>query len=227
MAETTNLRAEDLLPVRSRVSWGAIIAGGFVALAAAVLLLALGTALGFTASGSIRGDHIATAAAIWGVFTALVALFLGGLVTTLFTAGEDKAEAVLYGVVLWGVIFAVVMMGQFALLRNMFGAALGTANVAANVDWDRLAREANLNQDQVNRIRAAIPSAADMQRAADETDFRNNAVRVSWWSLAAIVVSMLAAIAGALAGCGPTPLLRVAVFRRTTVTSRGAPLPNP
>jgi hypothetical protein len=106
----------------------------------------------------------------------------------------------------------------------MFGAALGTANVAAQVDWDQLARDAHLNQDQINRIRAAIPSTADLQRAADEADFRNNAVRVSWWSLAAIVVSMPASVGGALAGCGPTPMLRLVALRRTTVTSTGVPL---
>jgi ABC-type transport system involved in multi-copper enzyme maturation permease subunit len=230
MADASTIRTEDVLAVRSRVSWGAIISGVFVALAVAVLMLSLGAALGFSASGNVRGDYVATGVAIWGVLTALVSLFLGGWVVSQFTAGENKLEAFLYGVILWGVIFTVSMVAQFSILRTMFGAVISTADVAATaersgaVDWNKLAKDANLSQEQLDRIRGSVPTSQDVQQAVDDPEFRKGAIKVSWWSLAAIVVSMLAAVGGSLTGSGPTPVfLRAFTLRRTTVATTNPP----
>jgi hypothetical protein len=54
MATNETIRAEDVLPVRSRISWGAIFAGAMVALSLYFLLTMLGAALGLSV-----GDRIA------------------------------------------------------------------------------------------------------------------------------------------------------------------------
>ena len=63
VSETPAIRAEDLLSVRSRISWGPIFAGAALALALFFLLALLGGALGLSISGQVRGDNIATGAA--------------------------------------------------------------------------------------------------------------------------------------------------------------------
>jgi hypothetical protein len=231
MTETTPLRSEDVLPVRSRISWGAVFAGLFTALAVSAFLSVLGTALGLTWSEhTSRTDYVSSGAAIWAAITGLVALFTGGLVTSLFTAGESKAEAVLYGIVLWGLMFASVAAITFAGTRLAVGAFLGTANVASNVsnaDWERVARDAGVTPEQINQMRARMPALGDVRANVEENVNRQNAARAAWWSLLGTVLSMLAAICGTLAGSGPEPVLRGIFIRRTaaTVQAPGTTLP--
>jgi ABC-type transport system involved in multi-copper enzyme maturation permease subunit len=226
MVDPTPIHAEDVLPVRSRISWGAIFAGVFTALSVTVLLTMLGTALGLSWSEhTSRGDYVASGAAIWAAITGLVALFLGGFVTTLFTAGENRAEAVLYGVVLWGLMFACVAGISFAGARFAVGGVLGTANVATNVaggNWEQAARDAGITQDQINQMRSRMPALGN----GDVNANREAATRAAWWSLLGTVLSMIAAVCGTLAGCGPTPYLRGLIVRRTVVTTTpGGTLP--
>lgn len=221
MADPTSIHAEDVLPVRSRISWGALFAGLFTALSVSVLLSVLGTALGLTWSEHTnRGDYIASGAAVWAAITGLVALFAGGFVTSLFTAGENKAEAVIYGVVLWGLMFAIMAGISFTGARFAVGSFLGAANVAANAtnpDWERVARDAGVTQEQLNQMRAKMPTPATI----DENASREQATRAAWWTLLGTVLSMVAAVCGTLAGAGPTPYLRTLLVRRTTVTTGG------
>jgi hypothetical protein len=222
MADTTPVRTEDVLPVRSRISWGAVFAGLFTALSVAVLLSVLGTALGLTWSAhTSRTDYVSSGAAIWSALTGLVALFVGGFVTSMFTAGENRAEAVLYGVILWGLMFACVAAITFAGTRLAVGTFLGTANVATNVsnaDWERVARDAGVTQEQINQMRARMPSLGDVRANVEDNANRQNAARVAWWSLLGTVLSMVAAVCGTLAGSGPQPILRGLFVRRTAVT---------
>ena len=87
--------------VRSRISWGAILAGAAVALAIYALLMALGVAVGMSVSDDVDRTTLGTSAGVWGFISLLVALFAGGWVTTQVTTGESRTEAILYGVVLW------------------------------------------------------------------------------------------------------------------------------
>jgi hypothetical protein len=223
--DPTPLHAEDVLPVRTRISWGAIFAGLFTALAVTVLLTMLGTALGLTWSEhTSRGDYVASGAAIWAAITGLIALFLGGFVTSLFTAGENRAEAVIYGIVLWGLMFTCVAAISFAGARFAVGGVLGTANVvtsAAGGNWEQAARDAGVSQDQINQMRSKLPAIGNLDVNAN----REAATRVAWWSLLGTVLSMIAAVCGTLAGCGPTPYLRGLIVRRAVVTTPpGGPL---
>jgi hypothetical protein len=219
MVDPTPLRPEDVLPVRSRISWGAIFAGVFTALSLLVLLTLLGTALGLTWSEHpTGGQYLASGAAIWAAITGLLSLFVGGFVTSQFTVGENKAEAVLYGVILWGLMFACVAGISFAGARFAVGGVLGTANVVTNAaggNWEQAARDAGITQDQINQMRARMPAVVPVDANAS----RDAATRAAWWSLLGAVLSMIAAICGTLAGSGPTPYLRGLLVRRTVVTT--------
>jgi hypothetical protein len=132
MAETTRLSATDVMPVRSRVSWGAIAAGAMVALAIYFVLTLLGIAVGLEVA--VRRDvSLGAVAALYSIFALLVSMFFGGWAVSRLAVGESKLEAVLYGIILWGVLF----VGMFWLIgmgvRVGFGAMMGMASGAVTV----------------------------------------------------------------------------------------------
>src|SRR5262249_5465504 len=111
MAEpSTKIQAEDLMPVRSRVSWGAILAGAMVALSVFYLLSLLGAAIGISMTGTNLQQRLGGGAVVWATVTVLIALFLGGWVASQLAVGENKLEAAIYGVILWGTVFTVLLV---------------------------------------------------------------------------------------------------------------------
>jgi len=133
MAETVRPSTIDMMPVRSRVSWGAIAAGAMVSVAVYFLLTLLGIAVGLEVSASRNDVDLGTGAALWSILTLLLAMFLGGWATSRLAVGETKLEAVLYGVILWGVLF-IGMFWLFGIgVRIGFGAMMGVASGATSV----------------------------------------------------------------------------------------------
>lgn len=130
----------------SAVSWPAIIAGGFVAAAMTLLLLALGAGIGFSVVSPWSGTPDITttkAATVGGIFMALTAVMasaLGGYVTgrlrvrwaSSISADEVYFRDTAHGVLAWA--FATVMGA--ALLASAAtvvggGAAAGAGGAAA------------------------------------------------------------------------------------------------
>jgi len=214
MTDTRDTRAEDLLPVHSRVSWSALLAGMAVTLAVFMLLTAAGTAVGLSLSDRADRDSLVTGLGIWGMITALLAFFSGGCVTSRCTAGESKTEAMVYGTILWGATMAVLLWTAGGAVRTGLGAALGSANVVASADgprgnWEDTARQIGLTREQINRLRVEAESGADA---------RAMSARAAWWSLAALVASLLASVGGACASAGPAPAFGGFLFRRRTTS---------
>jgi hypothetical protein len=239
MADTTEVRAEDLFPVRSRVGWGAIFAGAVVALALYLLLSLLGAAIGLSVSDQMRSDQLGSGAAIWAILSTLIALFVGGFVTTQCTAGENKSEAILYGIILWGVLIAMLLWLMATGVRMGFNAMMGvTTTAAANrdaisamsqADWDRVGRQAGLTDEQIRQLRAAAADpAAEVRRAAEDPRIPGIATSTAWWAFGGTLLSILAAVFGAIVGAGPSPLLRGIAVRatRTTVSGTGTAFPT-
>lgn len=126
----------DVLSVRSRVSWGALIAGAMVALTIYCILNVLGLALGLELA--VREPHrdVGAAAAIYSILVILLAMFFGGWATSRLAVGESKLEAVLYGLILWGLLFAGMIWLVSAGLRTGFGAMVGLTSGAYTVARD-------------------------------------------------------------------------------------------
>jgi len=236
MADTpTNvatINAEDVLPVRSRVSWGAIFAGAMVALALYFLLTLLAAAIGLSVADRVRAETIGVGAAVCGVFSAMVSLFVGGYVTSQCSVGENKFEAALYGVILWGVLFGMLMWLMAVGVRAGFTAMVSVAYAARDASdligaagWEEMAKRAKVPQERIDEWRkeadeaaskagSTVEDPAKRKQALDEAS--QAATRVTWWAFFGTLLSMLASVAGALAGTGPrfrivaTPYLRPA-----------------
>jgi hypothetical protein len=224
---------EDHLPVRSRISWGAIFAGLFVAMAAYLVLGLLGAAIGLAFEERSSGDRMAVGATMWAVLTTVIALFLGGWTASQFTVGETRTEAAFYGLIVWGVLFTVLLHLSLSGVRMGFGAVMSSANLFANgrggagtsaAELEDAARRAGLDQAQIDRLRNSVPaSAEDLRNAADSPASHRAATQATWWTLAGVVLSIFAAICGALAGAGHSPIMRPLLFRRTFTSVQARP----
>jgi len=202
------------MPVRSRVSWGAVFAGAAVALAVYFLLSVLGVALGLSVSHQVSDQTWGVGAAIWAVLAMLLSFFLGGYVTTQLAVGENRGEACIHGVILWAVLFASLLWLATAGVRMGFNAMMvASANPSASATMESQLRLQGLTPEQVQRR---------MQEMANDPQTLRNATATAWWTFGGILVSMLAAIGGALSGSGPT-LAFHNFMRRTTYVSRTMP----
>ncbi len=243
MTESITTRTEQLPPVGTRISWGAILAGAMVALALYFLLTLLGAAIGFSVSGQVRPENIAGGAAIWAIAAMLLALFAGGYVTSQCTVGESKGESVMYGVVVWGVLFAILLWLTATGVRSGFHAMVGLTTAADAVardtqsgDWEAAAQRAGVPRETVADWKRQHATDAASSAAADpqNTERLRAATRVTWWALLGTLLSMFAAVGGALLGAGsPVRLLwanaprEPAGFRASSAPSVGRRIEAP
>lgn len=138
--ETLDERTNLVPPQGPRVRWGGVMSGFFVAIGILMIMGALGLAIGVTALGDPRaatGDTasgLGIGAGIWAFITMLVALFLGGMVSTKVTDRPDRPGAVIHGLLVW-VLFLLFTVWMIASgislgLSGLFGALSGLARGA-------------------------------------------------------------------------------------------------
>lgn len=200
------------LSVSTRVSWGAILAGAAVGLATYTMLAMLGLAVGLSVSDDASVDSIGVGAAIWAFIAILLAMFFAGWVTTQCTMGENQKEAMLYGVVVWAVTSSLLLWMASA------GVSLGYHAV--------------FNRSSVNdQVDAANATAVDRSTQANEHNRSNTQVdrrtrermeATAWWTLGGMVLSIAAAIGGAL--LGPYEIVSRREYRRVDQSAGSVPL---
>src|SRR5688572_3816839 len=147
MADNREVQFEDVVGLKSRISWGAVLAGSVVAFAIYLVLTLLFTGVGLSLSeAGVRAGVIGTGAVIAGVVSIVLALFCGGCVTTQLTAGETRQEAVIHGVLTWATVTGLSLFMVGMGVKAGYNAALGAA-YASNVaderfrpNWEQAAR---------------------------------------------------------------------------------------
>ena len=127
------------------IRWGAIFAGGAVAIAIWVLLQTLGmgiclATIDVTHNGWLRSVGIGTT--VWSVISPIIAMFVGGLIAARFATTRVRRVGSMHGVVMWA-LASVVGLGATVWIVTMLvvgtakvgGAALETgANAVSNID---------------------------------------------------------------------------------------------
>jgi hypothetical protein len=230
------IRAEDILPVRSRVSWPAIFAGAAVALAIYLVTMLLGASIGLSVREEASGETMGWFTVVWLVFWSLVALFTGGWIATQVTAGENQVEAIVHGLLTWCVTLALMLLMAGMGVRAGFGAMLGMANLTADtaratgLDAETFARRAGVDVDKLDKFLAEeankdkdakIPGdknedgKLDKQEREDlKKEALDTARNAAWYTVVGTMLSMAAAVVGALVGSGPTLRLMPATMMR-------------
>jgi hypothetical protein len=153
IAQAAPLRADGM-----RVSWGGVFGGVLVALGFLLLMTALGVAVGISAAQPSQADTgaLGAGAGIWAGVSLLVALFIGGWVSTRIGAIFDGTTGFFEGALVW--VVSVMLSGIGVL-------AAGAVQ--------------------------ALSSAFQFGQATPD---------VSWVTFGALVLSLLAAVLGAMAG---------------------------
>lgn len=131
-----------------RVSWAGIWAGVLAVMGCLLLLTALGVAIGVS-TADFRNPNAAalgTGAAIWAALSLLVAMFVGGMLSTRLAMITDRSTGLYEGALVWvlGTVLVLYLAGSgIGMLAtgafNLVGGAGRTAAaVAGNVDFSQM-----------------------------------------------------------------------------------------
>src|SRR5262245_9331540 len=200
----------DLVGVKSRVSWSAILAGAVMALACYLVLTLLLAAVGVSLTDAgVRANAVGTTVLICAILAIVVSMFLGGWVSAQMTVGENEREAGLYGILTWAAVTAASLFLVSVGVRAGYLAAIGGSVVVQNNErippWEEVARQAGVPEAQ----RAAAKEKIDPARAreiandpANQEKARQAAMAGAWIALVGTMLSMAAAVGGAMVGRG-------------------------
>jgi hypothetical protein len=221
---TTPVGIEDVAGVKSRVSWAAILGGAVIAIACYLVLTVLFAAIGLSLTeAGVRANAVGIGAVIAALVAVALSLFVGGWVSTQLSVGETTREAVIYGALVWAVVtaFTLGMVGMG--MRAGYLALVSGAMVAQQTPevqqkgWEQLAREAGVSDQKIAEVKAAAEPSNVRQQVSDPANqerAREGATIAAWSVFGGTVLSIAAAMGGALVGRGP----QFRLFRTTTVS---------
>ena len=205
---TTDVPVESRASLGSRISWSAVFGGAVIALSMQFLLTLLGAASGLSLSDRVSGKAIENGAMIYLALSIFASLFVGGVITSLLTGGEDKQEAIISGFVMWGAGFvALLFLGSAGIQggANVLTSATSARAQVAPMTWEESARQAGVTEAQVNELKAKNSNiAAQVQDPANQQAAKAAVTRATWFGFFITWISMLFAAAGAYLGAGPT-----------------------
>ncbi|MFO7685938.1 MAG: hypothetical protein R6V60_07585 [Desulfobacterales bacterium] len=125
-------------PGHPRVSWGAILAGAFLTLAMAWLMTLLGMAIGVSildaSEAAAMGAGFTIGTGLWMLLTALVAFFVGALLTARLARSADQMNGLLHGISLWSLTTVLMLVLSYWGIAGLFQAgasAVGSTISAA------------------------------------------------------------------------------------------------
>ena len=177
-----------------KVSWGGILGGVLVALGVLVLLMALGVAVGITALDPARTEvaKLGTGAGIYAAAALLVALFVGGLVSTRIGATSDPSTSFFSGFLVW--VVSVVLVAYLAAsgAASLTG---GAFQLFASASPQAQAQAAATIQEKAKELQQKAP---DLQQKAQEV--KPQATTAAWITFGSLLLSLVAALLGAAAG---------------------------
>ena len=173
----------------SRINWGSVFAGFIVAMVVQMILTLLGLAIGLGAidltTGGVGG--LGTGAAIWAGLSALISLFVGGLVAGYMAGRITRGDGMLHGVLVWGLTMLLttyaLTTGLGTLLGGVFGVAgqtisgvVGTAGQLGAAAVQQPGGVPTSEQDVVNLLQRRGMSQQEAQ--ATVNDLRQTGVQI-------------------------------------------------
>lgn len=190
-----------------KVSWGGVFGGVLTAVGLLMLLTALGVAVGISAAqpGETEAATLGTGAGIWGAVSLLASLFIGGLVSTRIGAITDGTTGFFEGALVWVVSVLLMLylatsgVGMLAsgTLNLVGGAAQAAAQAAPEQARQQAGDAAAKAKDKIGQAVESAKSGALQQKAEE---MKPAATRAAWITFGGLVLSLLAAVIGAMLG---------------------------
>jgi hypothetical protein len=178
-AGTATLASDDWRLGRSRISWGAVLAGAVVAVATTLLLSLLGAAIG---AGSIHPlsttstdlANYGIGAGIWQIINLILSMALGGYVAARLSGTHSHQDGELHGMTMWAmavllgaVLFAHALGGAATITGQGVGSVMGRAVGGAEAPFGIVPQEVNV-QAMTDRLRQALGSGDDLTAMSRE-----------------------------------------------------------
>ena len=154
-----------------RLSWGAIIAGVVLAIAAQLLLSMLGLGVGLSlispnTGGTPGAGSFGIGAGLWWLISSLVALAFGGYVAAWMAGLPTRFDGVLHGLVTWGIAtlltFYLLTSAVGGLIGGAFstvGSGLSAAGSGLSSVAPKVAQAAGVNPDLQQQAQAYLQPA--------------------------------------------------------------------
>lgn len=163
---------------RSRVSWGAILAGFFCALAIQAVLTLIGLAWGF---GTIDPTEetsplsgLATGGGVYWTITSIVSLFIGGWIAARLAAVPFTVSSVIHGISVWALTTLLLIF----MLTSIIGMAAQTAATTARVATQAAVTAGEAAAGAIGQVDVAqLPFIQQVQQAARERNLTAQDIR--------------------------------------------------
>jgi hypothetical protein len=211
---TSNRMFATALPLEGiRVSWAGIWGGVLAAVGLLLLLASLGGAVGITATDPTQMDagKLGIAAGAWLGISLLIALFVGGMVSTRIGATFDGSTGFWSGALVWVVTLLAMAYLATTSLASLTGGALrirgGVAQTAATA-----AQGTPAANDAANAAQNGAPNAIARLRSNLENAQANGTIqekaaqakpaasKAAWGTFIALVLTLIASVLGAAVG---------------------------
>ena len=207
------------------IRWGGIFAGLAVGLAANMLIMLLGTAIGlsfFDLDGSTTGNTFSIAASVWNAASMIISAFIGGYVAARGSGLKRSSDGILHAVVAWGMTLLLAVFLASTLTGTTFNAMYpslqdrtmqDTAQIIGNIDngnrqaaSDSLQRNLGISSNQAQSLVDQALALSGREAEAGESgrsaaqDTLRTATIVSIWLTLSTALSLLAAVGGGTSG---------------------------
>ncbi len=121
---------------RSRLSWGAILAGVVISLLTQLFLNMVGVAFGAAslapASGGASAAALSTGAGIWLVISSILAALAGGYAASWFAGARHPSSAGWHGLTTWGLTALLITYFVSSAIGGLLGGTGGAATATAS-----------------------------------------------------------------------------------------------
>lgn len=180
----------QIVEYHDRVRWGPIFAGIVTALAAQLILSALGAAIGATSiagSGAPRSDAsgVGSAVGIWSIISLFLSLLIGGWMTARTSGPMNRSTALLNGAILWA---ATLALSSWLLASGVTGAFGVLASNAGEI----------INQTQQGAVN--VPNNVPNVTAQETRNIAGNAARIGWSFVFGSLLGLAASLIGSSIG---------------------------
>jgi hypothetical protein len=196
-ADRTEVHQHDAVQVKNRVQFGPIIAGVLTTITTMLILTVLGLAIGASAlEPRDAGETMGTAAAVWGIVSAIIAFFLGGWVAAKTAAVAGAGSGLVNGLMVGAAVITLVLWMTGTGVSALIGTLGSNIGDIVNVAQDQGVTTTDAQQ-QAEQAQQEVEEQLDQVDANQAFDTVRDA---AWGTLAGLVVPLVAAGAGGLLG---------------------------
>lgn len=155
----------------SRVGWGAVFAGFFIATVVQILLNSLGIAIGLSAVSSnadASGTAIGVGAGIWTIITSIVSVFIGAWVAGRYTSILDRGEGPLQGALVWSLSLIFVLWLGTTGIASLLSGVTGVVGQGVQGATQGAASQMGKSDQQIGRGGAGSESQGTSQQGGSQ-----------------------------------------------------------